>query len=127
MDTPKLRSFPKPKIMFGRRCCCIFPLRGIYPFGFVHFQGFRGLVIKNKKNITSRPHFALPTSSIPNFSVAKVLATSTQHRLRLKTPRRITCQLPELPGSWVNDDQTHKTGRITKCTFLCQHLNIHPI
>ena len=84
---PKLGSSP------NQRSCLedypVFSLRGIYPFGFT----FRGVSYqKQKTKIDPTSPCQLPP---PNFSVAKQLATSTQHRLRLRTPRRITCQLPE--------------------------------
>ena len=111
--TPKTRIIPKPKIMFGR-LSCIF-LKGYISIR-IHFQGGYKSKTKNK----DRPHFALPTSTTKLLS-CQATGNFNSTPSKVKDPEKDNMPIA-WKGSWVNDDQTHKTWRITKCTFLCQHL-----
>ena len=84
---PKVRSFPNPKIMFGRLLSAFF-LKGYISIRIRSFSGIQGSYGSQKQK---KHNIAPPTSPFqlpPNFSVAKVLGNFNSTPSKVKDPEK---------------------------------------
>ena len=116
MDTHNYDHFPNQRSWFGR----LFLYFSGYPFGFDSFSGIQwGLVLKNKKK---KHNIAPPRPRPSNFKYTKLLSCRGTGNFnstpsKVKDPEKDNMPIAWIASSWVHDDQTQKTWRITKCIF----------